>query len=89
MKEYTMFNISMLNYTEHYLKETLAKRPYLIDKEAWLLQIIDNPVKKIIQENGRIKYWGYISKIEKYLRVITLEDGITVHTAFPDRNFKE
>ena len=31
---------------------------------------------------------GYnIEELGKYLRVITLEDGETLHNAFPDRNF--
>jgi len=30
-----------------------------------------------------------IPEIGKYLRVITLEDGQTVHNAFLDRGFKE
>lgn len=39
------------------------------------------------QENGRIRYWGYVGEIGKYLRVVTLEDGETVHNAMPDRNY--
>ena len=27
-------------------------------------------------------------EIDKYLRVVTLEDGMTIHNAFPDRNFR-
>ena len=40
-----------------------------------------------VQENGRIRYWGYVPEIGKYLRVVTLEDRETVHNAMPDRNF--
>jgi hypothetical protein len=39
------------------------------------------------QSDGRIRKWGYISEVDKYLRVILLEDGETVHNAFFDRNF--
>jgi hypothetical protein len=28
-------------------------------------------------------------RLGKYLRVIILEDGQTVHNAFPDRNYRE
>ena len=31
----------------------------------------------------------YIPELLKYLRVVTLEDGQTMHNAFPDRDFKE
>ena len=33
--------------------------------------------------------WGKIEELEgRILRVITLEDKITIHNAFPDRGFK-
>jgi hypothetical protein len=76
-----------MKYTSHYLYDTLSKRPYL--KESWLIRILEKPMRKEVQLNGRIKYWGYVEEIGKYFRVVTLEDGKTVHTAFPDRNFKE
>jgi hypothetical protein len=38
---------------------------------------------------GRIRHWLYISELGKYLLVVTLDDGETIHNAFPDRNFKE
>jgi hypothetical protein len=37
--------------------------------------------------DGRVCYWGYIPAIGKYLQVVTLADGETVHNAFPDRGF--
>jgi len=40
-----------------------------------------------VQENGRIRYWGFVEEIDKYSRVLTVEDGETVHCAMPDRNF--
>jgi len=48
-----------------------------------------NPVRKEIQSDDRIRYWGFIEEIGRYLRVVTLGDGESVHNAFPDRNFKE
>jgi hypothetical protein len=45
--------------------------------------------KREIQPEGRIRYWAYIDELQKYLRVVTLADGETVHNAFPDRDFKE
>jgi hypothetical protein len=41
-----------------------------------------------VQPDGRIRYWLYIPELGKYLRVITLADGKTLHNAFPDRSFK-
>ena len=37
----------------------------------------------------RIRKWAKISDMGKYLRVILLEDGETVHNAFFDRSYKE
>jgi len=39
--------------------------------------------------NGRIRKWAKILEAGKYLRVILLEDGETVHNAFFDRSYKE
>jgi len=35
-----------------------------------------------------MKLWGRIEEVDKYLRVVVLEDGETVHNAFFDRSFK-
>ena len=35
------------------------------------------------------RYLIVIEELGKYLRVVTLEDGETVHNAFPDRGFQE
>jgi hypothetical protein len=34
-----------------------------------------------------MRRWGYIRALGRYLRVVTLADGETVHNAFPDRRF--
>ncbi len=60
-----------------------------IIKEEWISKTVDNPLKTEIQVDGRIRKWCFIEEVGKYLRVILLEDGETVHNAFFDRNFKE
>jgi len=50
---------------------------------------LSNPLRKEVQPSGRIRFWAYIPELGKYLRVVTLEDGETVHNAFPDRGFSE
>jgi hypothetical protein len=54
----------------------------------WILHAIQCPVKTEVQSDGRFRKWGYISAVDKYLRVVLLEDGITVHNAFFDRSFR-
>ena len=72
--------------TPYFLEQVLRKRPYL--KMEWLEEVLNHPVKKEVQPEGWVRYWGFIPELGKYLRVVTLEDGITIHNAFPDRNFK-
>ncbi len=74
-------------YTEYFEKKILKKRPYL--KKEWCIQVLENPVKIEKQEENRFRYWAPIEALEgRFLRVITLEDKITIHNAFPDRSFK-
>jgi len=69
-------------------KKVLEKRPYL--KKEWCVWVLEHPVKVEKQEENRFRYWAPIEELEgKFLRVVTLEDRITIHNAFPDRSFKE
>jgi hypothetical protein len=60
-----------------------------IIKEEWIPDTIKKPIKTEVQTDGRIRKWRYIEEMGKYLRIILLEDGETVHNAFFDRSFKE
>ena len=56
----------------------------------WIEYVINHPVRQEIQDDGRIRRWALIKEADyRYLRVILLEDGETVHNAFFDRSFKE
>ena len=48
-----------------------------------------DPLRREIQPDGRIRYWVYVPELDRFLRVVTLEDGETVLNAFPDRGFRE
>jgi hypothetical protein len=75
----------MFKFSKHFINDVLPKRPYLTLE--LLEEIITNPIKTEVQNNGWIKIWGYSSKYNKFIRVILLEDCETIHTAFFDRNF--
>ena len=75
-----------LKATKYFSEKILRKRAYL--NVAWIYQVLDHPSHIEIQEDGRIRHWGYVKELGRYLRVVTLSDGKTVHNAFPDRNFK-
>jgi len=51
--------------------------------------VIQFPERTEVQSDGRIRKWGWISEESKFLRIILLEDGETVHNAFFGRSFKE
>jgi hypothetical protein len=54
----------------------------------WIQQVVVHPIKEVIQQDGRVRRWASISEVAgKYLRVILLSDGQTVHNAFFDRSF--
>ena len=72
--------------TDYFRDDVLHKRPYI--RLEWCLAAIENPVLRETQPDGRIRYWWYAEDLGKYLRVVTLPDGITLHNAFPDRRYK-
>ena len=58
-------------------------------KREWIQRVVDQPEKRHIQSDGRCRLWGRVPEAgDRYLRVILLEDGETVHNAFFDRGFK-
>ena len=57
-------------------------------KIEWIEFVFYNPVFEVIQSDGRIRRWAFIEEVNKYLRIIVLEDSLTIHNAFFDRNFK-
>jgi len=73
-------------YTEYFENEVLRKSPYL--KKAWCVCVIENAARSEPQEHNRYRFWAAVPELEgRYLRVIMLEDKMTIHNAFPDRGF--
>ena len=75
--------------TRYFDEQVLRKRPYL--DPAWCAEVLRNPLRRVIQPDGRIRLWGRIAipgDDVRFLRVVTLEDGETVHNAFFDRSFR-
>ncbi len=72
--------------TDYFRNDVMLKRPYI--KVEWVLLAMSHPIKREVQPtDGRIRRWVWIEEMARYLRVVTLEDGITVHNAFPDQRF--
>jgi len=77
--------------TRYFDEQVLRKRPYI--ERQWCAEIIARPVRREVQADGRVRFWGMIARPgeaePRYLRVVTLADGETVHNAFFDRGFLE
>lgn len=56
--------------------------------DSWILRAIHGPDAAETQSDGRIRRWVYIQEAQRFLRVILLEDGETVHNAFFDRRYR-
>lgn len=73
--------------TTAYFREIVLKKcPYL--DALWCERVLTDPVCVRRQGNGRMRFWGFVPELGRFLRVVTLADGVTVHNAFPDRNFE-
>ena len=69
--------------------EAIRNRPdRAIIREEWIEQAILAPIRETVQADGRIRCWTQVPEMEnRYLRVVLLPDGETVHNAFFDRRF--
>ena len=77
-----------MQFTQYFL--TMRSRP---DREfialEWIQRVVDSPLRESVQVDGRIRLWAPIAEMDgRYLRVVLLSDGETVHNAFFDRRFR-
>jgi len=72
--------------TRYFAFDVLQRRPYLDPLE--ILRIIALPERRIVQDDGRIRLFGFVERLGGYLRVVLLSDGETVHNAFLDEDFE-
>lgn len=71
-----------------YFRYTRHRPDRLAIRDEWIVQAIRHPLAETIQRDGRIRRWVYIPDEQRYLRVVLLADGETVHNAFLDRRFR-
>jgi hypothetical protein len=73
----------------NYFQAIRSRRDRAVIKDEWIERVIAAPERKHVQADGRIRRWGRIDELEgRYLRVILLPDGETVHNVFFDRGYK-
>ena len=75
--------------TRYFEEQVLRKRPYL--RLEWCTQVAAMPLRREVQPDGRIRCWGEVQADDglRVLRLVLLEDGVTLHNAFFDRNFRQ
>ena len=58
-------------------------------RDEWIVRASSAPLREYVQADGRIRRWTQVPETEnRYLRVVLLSDGDTVHNAFFDRRFE-
>lgn len=83
------YNCWMVRFATTAYFDFVRTRPdRIFIRDEWIQRVIDEPLYEEIQEDGRIRRWAAIDELDgRYLRVVLLEDGETVHNAFLDRRF--
>ena len=56
--------------------------------EEWIQAAVEHPIREQRQSDGRIRRWTFAESEGRYLRVILLGDGETVHNAFFGSQFQ-
>ena len=76
--------------TRYFAEQVVRKRPYLTVEMCDA--VVADPLRRETQGDGRVRHWGQVALPNetepRILRVVTLEDGKTIHNAFLDRNFR-
>jgi hypothetical protein len=77
--------------TQYFEEQVLRKRPHIDPIQC--AEVIARPLARLVQDDGRIRHWGRVVDARdgtiRALRVVTLDDGETIHNAFFDRGFRE
>ena len=74
--------------TTKYFQATRIRPDRAMIQEEWIQRVVQFPENERIQADGRIRRWAKIEEMEdRYLRVILLPDGETIHNAFFDRGY--
>ena len=74
--------------TTRYFDATRQRPDRAVIRDEWIEFVVSSPVKEVVQSDGRLRRWAPVTDAGgRFLRVVLLEDGETVHNAFFDRGF--
>lgn len=77
-----------MRFTRYFL-ETRQRADRSSIEIEWIERTVACPEQRLVQEDGRIRVWSRVPEAEgRWLRVVLLEDGVTVPNAFFVRCFK-
>jgi hypothetical protein len=76
-----------MKFTQYFLY-TIQRPDRAKIKMEWIEETVKNPDYVEVQSDRRIRKWKKIKDEGRFLRVILLADGETVHNAFFDRGYK-
>jgi len=77
-----------VKFTSYFL-HTRARPDRAKIRDEWIEAVIAAPDRTATQTDGRLRLWKKIPEIDnRALRLILLDDGMTVHNAFFDRRVK-
>lgn len=75
--------------TTRYFLATRTRPDRVTIRDEWIQLVLANAIRTETQADGRVRRWTAIDDADgRTLRVVTLDDGETVHNAFFDRSFK-
>ena len=75
--------------TTRYFDEIRQRPDRAVIEEIWIERVVSRPERERAQTDGRLRRWGRVPEAgNRWLRVVVLADGATVHNAFFDRRFK-
>ena len=74
--------------TTRYFDSTRMRADRIGITDDWIQRVMDHPDREFVQSDARLRRWAVIAEAgDRVLRVVLLEDGITVHNAFFDRRY--
>ena len=77
-----------MKFTGYFLQTRQRPDRAMIELE-WIRLTIEFPDREQVQSDGRIRRWRANPEMDgRYLRVILLPDGETVHNAFLDMSYR-
>ena len=77
-----------MRFTQYFVH--VRRRPDRLEiRDEWIERVIARPEAELLQADGRVRRWARIPEAGgRYLRVVLLEDKLTIHNAFFDRRFR-